>query len=98
MTVGTPVAGLSHGSKRAAMTAFASHVSVRTLQLKVGLDIVIEEIQVPGDRVMARLAVALENATMIVIFQVTVDADIARVSKSLSLMTVVTFNVCMLAQ
>lgn len=93
VTVRATIAGLAHRGKRAAMAAFACNASVRAVQLEVGLRIVIEQPQVPGDRVVTRLAVAFKNTFMVVVFEVAVDTGVGSVREELRLMTVIAFNV-----
>lgn len=53
MAVATVVAGCAHGSQGAAMAIVTRNVEVAALERKVRLRVVIEQPQVPRDRVMA---------------------------------------------
>ena len=75
------------------MTALASYIGVRAVQLKVGLCIVIKQPQVPGNRVVTGFAVALKNAVVIVVFPVAVNTGVAGIREELRFMAVVTLNV-----
>ena len=71
---------------------------MRTVYLKISLYIVIEQPQIPGDRVMAGFAIALKDTVVVVVLQVAVDTGIAGVREALRRMTIGTFNVAVLAQ
>ena len=58
----------------------------------------IEQPQVPGDRVVAGLAVSLKDAFVVVVFQVAIDALVIGVCKELRLMAVFALNVSVFTQ
>ena len=64
MTVGAAVANPPHRCDRTAVTIIASDTQVGAVNLETGLCIVIEQPQVPGDRVMAGLTVVFEHTVV----------------------------------
>ena len=80
------------------MAAVASDVDVGPVQFEARLNIVIEQPQIPGDRVMAGTAVAVEYSVVRIVFAVTADALGIRIGESLRLVTVQALNVVVLTE
>ena len=80
------------------MTAVASDIDVCTIYFKIGLHVVIEQPQVPGDRVVARAAVGVKHAIVGIVFQVTADALGISVGEYLALVTIRAFNIVVLTE
>ena len=98
MTVATAVASSLHRCQRTAVTVIASDIQVSTVYFETGLCIVIKQPQVPGDRVMAGLAVVLEFACVRIVPKVAADALGAGFSKYLGFMAGLALEVVMLSQ
>jgi len=76
----------------------ASNIQVSTVYGETGLGIVIEQPQVPGDRVMAGLTVALKFASVRIVIKVAVDALGAGFGKHLGFMAGLALDIAMLSQ
>jgi len=98
MAIGTAITGFAHGCERAAMAASAGDLYMRTVYLEISLYIMIEQPEIPGDRVMAGFAITLKDAIVIVVLEMTVDTGIAGISKALRLVAFVAFDVAVLTQ
>ena len=86
MTIRTARSGLAHRRQRAAVTVTAGDVDVATMQLETGLNIVIKQPKVPGDRVVTRLTVVFERPFVWVVLAMTVNASAGGVAKCPSFM------------
>ena len=62
VTVSAVITGCAHRSQRTAMTVVAGDFHVRTLEGESRLHVVVEQPQVPCNRVVARLALIFESA------------------------------------
>ena len=93
MAIGAAIAGFLHRRQRAAVAVVTGYVDVSSIEFEACLSIVIEQPQVPGDRVVAGLTVVFEHAVVRVIVTMTADAIDGGVSESPRLMTFVTLGI-----
>ena len=98
MTVGAAVANPPHRCDRTAVTIIASDTQVGAVNLETGLCIVIEQPQVPGDRVMAGLAIVLEFASVRIVIKVAAGARGIGFSKHLGFMAGLALEIVMLSE
>lgn len=80
------------------MAIVAGNFDVGTFQQKIGLCVVVEQPEVPGDRIVAPVAGVFEPAIMVVVFQVATDAVFFCVDKYLGLVTIDAFDVRMFSE
>lgn len=80
------------------MTAFAGDIGVSAVQFEVRLRIVIEQPQVPGNRVVTGFAVALEDAFVMIVLEMAIDTHAAGIGKRLRCVTVVALDLAVSAQ
>lgn len=98
MTIRATSAGLLHGRKRTAVATLAGHTFMCTIEFKARLHIVVEQPQVPGNRVVAITALVIEYAIVRVVLKVAADAFRARVCKHLAFMAGIAFEIVVLTQ
>jgi hypothetical protein len=84
-----------HFRQRASMAVITGDLDVSALQWKVGLNVVIENPDVPRDRVVACAAAIIEMPVMRIIFLVTGNAVHFYVSENLGGMTLFAFGLPM---
>lgn len=75
------------------MAGIAADAGMCAPEFEVGLPVVIKDPEIPGDRVMTRLAVGLKNAVVVVIFSMTVDTLAAGICKSLCLVACIALDI-----
>ena len=97
VTVRTAIAGLFHRRKRTTVAVVAGYVDVGAMQLEVCLNIVIEQPQVPRDRVVTRLAVVFERAIVCVVFKMAADTLTIGVGEYLTLVASIAFTIAVCA-
>ena len=98
VAVGTAVAGFAHRRQRATVATPAGDIDMCTMQFKVGLRIVIEQPQVPCDRVVTGFAIALVDAMVVVVLEVAVDTAAAGINKYLRGMALTALDIGVLAE
>ena len=87
MTTSAGVRGSPHRCQRTAMTGIAGNIDVRAANGEAGLSVVIEQPQIPGNRVVTGLAVFFEFTVVRVILEVTANACRFRSGEHLGLVT-----------
>ncbi len=98
MAVGAVLADSLDRSEGAAVTVAAGDVNVRTAEFELGAVIVIELPKVPGNRVMAGLTVVLEYVFVRIVVEMAGDTLTVGAGEYLSFVTVLAFDVVMLAK
>jgi len=93
MAIGTAIAGFAHRRQRATVAVVTANVDVSSIYLEACLSIVIEQPQVPGNRVVAGLAVVFEHAIVRVIVTMTADAFAGGIRESPCLVAFVTLGI-----
>jgi hypothetical protein len=98
MTATAAVACLLHRRQRTAMTVITGDINMSTVDHEVRLRVVIKQPQVPGDRVMAGLAVVLKLAGMRIVLEMTADALCLGSGKHFGFVAGLAFEIVMLSQ
>ena len=98
MTIAAGVADTLHRSQRAPVTVVAGNIYMGTIQIEARLHVVVEQPQIPRDRVVAGATFNIETALVSIIFSVAVDAVAARAGKNRGFMTRIAFEIVMFPQ
>lgn len=98
MAIGTAIAGFPHRRQRTAVAALAGNIQVGSVQFEICLNIVIEQPQVPGNRVVTGLTVVLEYTVVRIIFEMTADTFAVRIAEQLRVVTGIAFDIAVLTQ
>ena len=98
MATTAAVTGSLHYRQRTAVAVVAGNIQVSAVYFEIGLFIVIKQPQVPGDRVMAGLAVVLKLARVRIVVQVATDALGIGFSKNSCIVACVALEIVMLPQ
>ncbi len=87
MAIAAGVTDTLHGSQRAPVTVVAGNIYMGAIQAEARLHIVIEQPQIPRDRVVAGATFIIKTALVSIVFSVTVDAVAVRADKYRGFMT-----------
>lgn len=87
MTIAAGIANTLHRSQRTPVTVVAGNINMGAIQTEARLRVVIEQPQVPCDRVVAGATFIIEAALVSIIFCVTVDAVVVRADEYRGFMT-----------
>jgi len=98
MTVDTAITRLFHRCKRATVTVVARDIQVGAIQCEAGLYVVIKQPQVPGDRVVAGIALIVKLAAVGIVFKMAADTLRLGLREHLALVTLGTLGVVVLAE
>ena len=100
MAAATVVARIAHCSERASVTIITGNVQVGAIQNEVGLSVVIEQPQVPGDRVVTGTTIVSKIAAVRIIIDIVMAGDALGVGVSEYLTEVAgfTFDIVMVAE
>lgn len=80
------------------MTISAGDISVSAFQQKIGLRVVIEQPEIPCNRVMAGVAGILEPVVVVIIFEMAGDTVFFGINEDLGFMTAFAFDIVVLTQ
>lgn len=98
VTVNATAPDFLHPLQRASVTVSTADINVSAIQEEFRLYVVIEQPQIPGDRVMAGVAIVFEATVVIVVFQMTGNAIFFSVDVNTGLVTVRAFDIAVLAE
>jgi hypothetical protein len=93
VTPTTGVTRIAHRSERASVAIVAGNVHVGAFQQEIGLRVVIEQPEIPGNRVVAVPTIVLKIAVVRVVISVAGNALAGSIRKDLCLVAVITLNI-----
>ena len=94
----TATANHLHARQRASMAGLAADVGVRTMQWKLRLHVMVKCPELPGDRVMACVAIIFKSTVMTIVLQMAGNAARLDVGKTLAGMAVITLFLLVLTE
>ena len=98
MTIAAGITNTLHGSQRAPVTVVAGNFYMGAIQAEARLHVVIEQPQIPCDRVVAGAAFFIKAALVSIILSVTVDAVAVCTGKYRCFMTRIAIEIVMFAE